>query len=148
MCLLARQIKSAVTDSQGNGEASSSSRSSRLVIPGSSKSLIEGKPTLCSIHWATLSSFQSWRAGAMSCRPMGRPRLDKAVGTETAGRPGVQTERELREAGCSKSQSEQRTPLRLKNTSFISLHVQEGNEKQLLKLLSYRCAWCAYPQHI
>lgn len=26
----------------------------------------------------------------MSCRPMGRPRLDKAVGTETAGRPGVE----------------------------------------------------------
>lgn len=25
----------------------------------------------------------------MSCKPMGRPRLDKAVGTETAGRPGV-----------------------------------------------------------
>lgn len=31
MCLLARQIKSAVTDSQGNGEASSSSHSSRLL---------------------------------------------------------------------------------------------------------------------
>lgn len=25
----------------------------------------------------------------MSCRPMGSPRLDKAVGTETAGKPDV-----------------------------------------------------------
>lgn len=29
----------------------------------------------------------------MSCKPMGRPRLDKAVGTETAGRPEVMKKR-------------------------------------------------------
>ena len=48
---------------------------------------IEGNPTLCSIQWAKLSNIPSWKAGPMSCKPMGRPLLDKAVGTETAGRP-------------------------------------------------------------
>lgn len=51
------------------------------------KSLMDGKPTLCSTHWATHRSFLSSRAGPMSCKPMGRPRCDKAVGTVTAGRP-------------------------------------------------------------
>lgn len=48
---------------------------------------MEGNPTLCSIHCATLSSFLSWRTGPRSCKPMGSPRLDRAMGTETAGRP-------------------------------------------------------------
>lgn len=52
-----------------------------------SLAMMEGNPTLCSIHWATVRSFLSWRAEAISCKPIGRPRLDKAVGTETAGRP-------------------------------------------------------------
>lgn len=80
----------------------------------------------------------------MSCRPMGRPRLDKAVGTETAGRPGVQRERVERSWMLPRVN---RALLRLINSSFISLRVQEGNEKQLLKLLSHRCgcAWCGYP---
>lgn len=59
----------------------------------SSQSVMAGKPTLCSIHCATLSSFLSSRAGPMSCKPMGRPRLDNATGMETAGRPVVKKKR-------------------------------------------------------
>ena len=32
----------------------------------------------------------------MSCKPIGRPLLDKAVGTETAGRPFFGGEKEIR----------------------------------------------------
>lgn len=48
---------------------------------------MEGNSTLCSTHCATASNFLSWRAWPISCKPMGSPRLDKAVGTVTAGRP-------------------------------------------------------------
>lgn len=53
---------------------------------------IIGKLTFCSIQWATVNNFQSCSVWPISCRPMGRPRCERAVGTVTAGKPAAEEE--------------------------------------------------------
>lgn len=61
-------------------------RSNSLSFESPCKWII-GKLTCCSIQWATVNNFQSCSVWPISCRPMGRPRCERVVGTVTAGKP-------------------------------------------------------------